>query len=591
MESIMHNQGQSQKINFFESMLKVQEEANFFTSTMNKGFKVVENYAFEQELGSGSFGKVHKVRDLETGAIFAMKSVPKDKINTKYMKDMLMTEISIMNQINHPNVLHLHKVLTSKNNYYMLLDFCDQGDLFNLIRSRPGKKLSEAEAVEFMKQIMNGFIEIRRHNVIHRDIKSENIFLKGGRAVIGDFGLAKKGTDIAMSCVGSWMMMAPELIRASQNPVAYNSKIDLWSLGIVFYEMLFGKSPFRFEDQAQILRDIRNGSGDKLRFPGEISENAKSLLRGLIRENPLERLDWNQFFNHPIFTSYESIGIVPNFLPQEVVGDFWGFNFEFQENRKQNLNTLSAREIKPIEAKLITRIKAQEVESGKLAHLGILDHHQANEVAGKYLHERNKMMFVAFVSEKVAEAIEREEVLDFEPVCVELALLLAKKAFSLAQKLVTFSKSETNIWNFEQKIFAAFLKSTRRENIIKSFEAHMVVLDKRCQRIFNLASQKLANRIKYNHVSAMASNVSSFDHLINTELMAIKNNLNFKNLAYDPNSRPGLFRSLGLVRLASELDRFFPYTDHVTMEKIDWNKLYVEFESKMGSDYLSIFQL
>lgn len=587
----MHNQEQSEETNFFGSMLKAQEEASFFTSNIKKGYKVVENYAFEQELGSGSFGNVHKVRDLETGAIFAMKSVPKDKINTKYMKDMLMTEISIMNQINHPNVLHLHKVLTSKNNYYMLMDFCDQGDLFNLIRSKPGKKLPEAEAVEFMKQIMNGFIEIRRHNVIHRDIKSENIFLKGGRAVIGDFGLAKQGTDIAMSCVGSWMMMAPELIRASQTPVAYNSKIDLWSLGIVFYEMLFGRSPFRFEDQAQILRDIRNGSGDKLRFPGEISENAKSLLRGLIRENPIERLDWNQFFNHPIFASNESAGSVQNFLPQEVVGDFWGFDFEFQENKKQNLNTLPSREVKPIEAKLITRIKAQEVESGKLAHLGILSHHQANEVAGKYLHERNKMMFVAFASEKVTEAIERGEVSDFEPVCAELALLLAKKAFSLAQKLVTFSKSETNIWNFDPKIFAAFLKSTKREKIIASFEADMSALDKRCQRIFNLASQRLANRIKYNNVSAMASNISSFDHLISNELMAIQNNANFRNFTFNPNSRQGLFKSLGLAKLGGELDRFFPYTDHVTMEKIDWSKLYVEFESKTGSEFLSILQI
>ena len=226
-------------------------------SLVERGVKRVGDYLIERELGQGSFGRVYRCKHAGSGRHFAVKVIPCARVTTAHARRLLQTEVSIMHAVTHPNVMHLHDFLRSQSNYYLVLDHCEGGDLLRYVRSRPGGFLEEAAALPLLKQLMNGFAELRKHRVIHRDVKSENVFLRDRAPVIGDFGLARMGAETARSYVGSHQFMAPELLQAGPDaPGRYDSKIDLWAIGCLFYEMLFGAAPFQFRSAAQMLEDI-----------------------------------------------------------------------------------------------------------------------------------------------------------------------------------------------------------------------------------------------------------------------------------------------------------------------------------------------
>lgn len=96
-------------------------------------------------------------------------------------------------------------------------------------------KFSETDSMYFLKQIFNGFAELRRRSILHRDFKLANIFMHEERVIIGDFGFSKKGVQMASTMLGSPITMAPELLLAENENIEYNAKADLWSVGVVFY--------------------------------------------------------------------------------------------------------------------------------------------------------------------------------------------------------------------------------------------------------------------------------------------------------------------------------------------------------------------
>ncbi len=218
------------------------------------------------------------------------------------LERLFKTEIDIMSKIVHPNVIHLHEVLESSNNIYLIVDYCNKGDFEQYLKKRKLKYLEEKEAVFVFKQIMNGFRELRKHKVIHRDFKMANIFVHDDLVKIGDFGQAKLGYDIAQTIVGSFMTMAPELImiNGDNNIQNYSSKADLWSVGFVFYQILLGDVPFFGLSPNEIYKDIKKKSGN-LKFPRKISSTACDLINKLLQMDPDRRIDWAEFFNHPFF--------------------------------------------------------------------------------------------------------------------------------------------------------------------------------------------------------------------------------------------------------------------------------------------------
>lgn len=125
-----------------------------------------------------------------------------------------------MSEINHPNIMRLYDFFESPKNYYLIMQYCNKGDMETYLSKQPKNYLNETEALYFLKQIMNGFQILRKHKVMHRDFKLANIFLTDeGTLVIGDFGFARAGYEMAQTNLGTPLTKAPELHRGTVGKV------------------------------------------------------------------------------------------------------------------------------------------------------------------------------------------------------------------------------------------------------------------------------------------------------------------------------------------------------------------------------------
>lgn len=302
-------------------------------------FKKVGKYMLTALLGRGQFGEIYLSYLIEDRSkYFAIKCVSKRKIASgRKFKELFESEVIIMSSINHPNVLQLIELHESANNYYIVMDFCNKGDLDGYLRKR--RHLSEREAIYFFKQIMNGFRALHRAKVMHRDVKLANILLHDDIVKIGDFGFAKMGVDETGTTLGTPITQAPELYSMKEK---YTSKADLWSLGVCYYQMLFGEFPFDGNSIEMLKRRALDFSGNNLTFPDHpvISQESRNLIVSLLQPKPKNRIDWFDFFNHPLFSTdlsalrdesepmcSVSIKMTENFRRSEL---------EFKNNQKEN---------------------------------------------------------------------------------------------------------------------------------------------------------------------------------------------------------------------------------------------------------------
>lgn len=271
--------------------------------------KKVGNFTLVSELGKGQFGVVYKAHNATTDEVFAIKSITKQSImGSAKLKELFDTEVKIMASIKHPNIMHLYDLLETNNNYYLVLDYCKSGDMEGHVKKHKG--LGEEEAVYLLMQVMNGFKELHKNKIMHRDFKLANIFLDGDRVVIGDFGFAKSGTEMAMTKLGSPITMAPEILLNNGGRLVYTNKADLWSIGVCFYEMIFGVEPWPNVRSVEDLKEkVKLHSGHRLQFPQntkfKISPECKELLISLIEINPQQRISWEAFYNHRLFQLHQ----------------------------------------------------------------------------------------------------------------------------------------------------------------------------------------------------------------------------------------------------------------------------------------------
>jgi serine/threonine protein kinase len=275
--------------------------------------KKVGDYVLTHKLGEGSFGLVHKAINIKTEEAYAAKALEKVDYSKKQKQlddlSMLKIEIRILAKLDHMNILHMHDVLETKKYKYMLLDYCEKGNLEDLIKVN--KHLGENDATYLLMQILNGFRELHRWGIIHRDFKPQNILLTSDfRCIIADFGLSHAETPTAMKCAGTMAFMAPEVLKCatgSTNP--YDNRVDIWSIAITVYFMLFGQFPYPISlDSLEMQNFISLKCGNNLPFLENekltISEDMKDLLRKMTIWEPENRIKWDDIFKHPLFAKF-----------------------------------------------------------------------------------------------------------------------------------------------------------------------------------------------------------------------------------------------------------------------------------------------
>uniref|UniRef100_A0A336MW35 Serine/threonine-protein kinase ULK3 n=1 Tax=Culicoides sonorensis TaxID=179676 RepID=A0A336MW35_CULSO len=258
----------------------------------------IHDYEFHEKLGAGTYATVYRATKSITGEVCAIKCIERSKLSCQAAEDNIITEIKLLKTLKHKHIVEMKDFLWDKKQIYIITEYCNGGDLSSYIKRR--HSLPESICKTFLRQLALAMQYMRSHEVSHFDLKPQNLLLcrEPGRYVlkIGDFGFAqhlKLGQENTM-IKGSLLYMAPEILLRE----TYDCTADLWSIGVIFYECLFGRAPYRSATVHELLEKVR--SKQKIEFPvhTKISNECEHLLRQLLRHNPKQRITFEDFFNH-----------------------------------------------------------------------------------------------------------------------------------------------------------------------------------------------------------------------------------------------------------------------------------------------------
>ncbi len=244
----------------------------------------ISNYEIKDTIGEGNFGKVKLAIFKSTGEEFAVKILNKKKIKEK-MNNVFFNENEIIKKFNHINVIYVYQLIEKPDNYYIIMEYCSKGELFDYIVKN--KRLNEKESSIFFYQLINGLQHIHKKKVAHRDLKPENLLLTENNILkIIDFGLSHiiSNKKLLKTKCGSPSYASPEIITRK----FYNGfKNDIWCCGIILYAMLCGYLPFEGENNDELFKNILIC---KPELPDFLSEKAKKLIIKILNPNPDERI-------------------------------------------------------------------------------------------------------------------------------------------------------------------------------------------------------------------------------------------------------------------------------------------------------------
>jgi len=278
----------------------------------------VDNLILEKLLGKGSFGEVHLTRITGDSKLYATKVYDRERIENTEAFKYLTNEINIMHNLNHPNIVKFIQVKKTKKHYYIVMEYCNGGELEKALEKyqlKYGKPFSEEIVQHLMRQIISAFKYMHANQIMHRDIKLENILvnfesekdkndlnmLKATVKII-DFGFACKigKNALTYTTIGNPMNMSPLILKkltshGKVRQLGYDMKADIWSLGAICYQMLIGKAAFDADDIDELVEKIEKGI---YKVPTNLSKEVVSFLNGMLQYEPQARLTAEQLYNH-----------------------------------------------------------------------------------------------------------------------------------------------------------------------------------------------------------------------------------------------------------------------------------------------------
>ena len=279
-------------------------------------------YKYGRLIGQGAFGKVNLGLNVLTGRVVAIKSFNKkslDSPNNENMKKIIY-ETNLMRKLNHPNITKILEMFEDEKYILIIMEYINGGNLFSFVKKR--RKLSEKISKFLFKQIILGINHIHSQNIVHRDIKLENILIDINNNIkICDFGIGRilsSPHEILYDQCGTPMYMAPEILTCSKEKGYKAFPVDIWSAGIALYIMLSGTLPFNIKIICDSLIDANNKHkmknialrkaivNEEPKRIENISDNARNLLHGLLNKDPNKRLTCDEILRHPWINSEDN---------------------------------------------------------------------------------------------------------------------------------------------------------------------------------------------------------------------------------------------------------------------------------------------
>ncbi|XP_059512969.1 serine/threonine-protein kinase ULK3 isoform X10 [Myotis daubentonii] len=258
----------------------------------------LDGFILTERLGSGTYATVYKAyAKKDTREVVAIKCVAKKSLN-KASVENLLTEIEILKGIRHPHIVQLKDFQWDSDNIYLIMEFCAGGDLSRFIHTR--RILPEKVARVFMQQMASALQFLHARNISHLDLKPQNILLSSlekPHLKLADFGFSQHMSpwDEKHVLRGSPLYMAPEMVCRRQ----YDARVDLWSVGVILYEALFGQPPFASRSFTELEEKIRSNRVIELPLRPQLSPDCQDLLRRLLERDPGRRISFQDFFAHP----------------------------------------------------------------------------------------------------------------------------------------------------------------------------------------------------------------------------------------------------------------------------------------------------
>ncbi|CAD8151667.1 unnamed protein product [Paramecium octaurelia] len=288
-----------QLVNSKKSIIKEQEQES-------DKQRQIGDYLLVKTLGLGTFGLVKLAIHQITQEKVAIKILEKSKIIDVADVERVTREIHILKLIRHKHVIQLYEIIETKRYIFLVMEFCDGGELFDYIVKH--QKLSEIEACKFIQELISGIEYIHKLNIVHRDLKPENLLLDYQKSLkIVDFGLSntyKQGEQLKTAC-GSPCYAAPEMIQGNK----YDSLlVDIWSCGVILFASICGYLPFEDANTSALYKKILHG---EYQVPNFISPEGINFLKGILNINPEKRFNLEQIKSHPWFKLFRRSHSIP----------------------------------------------------------------------------------------------------------------------------------------------------------------------------------------------------------------------------------------------------------------------------------------
>jgi len=287
-----------------------------------------DDFDYLRVVGEGAHAKVMQVREKKTGKMLAMKVLNKRKVIDMGQVDNIMIERRVLEQINNPFFVNLHHAFQTRDKLYLLLDFCNGGELFYHMKNEVRFSISRVRL--YVAEIACGLDHMHSMGIIYRDLKPENLLIDlQGHIRFADFGMCKRalmgdlGTarERAVSVCGTPEYMAPEVIQGNGKQ-EYSKGVDWWALGTLLYEMLAGRPPFYNGDRGVMFQRILHAPIPSNQY---VPPAAFDLISKLLERNPRTRLgsgqkDFKTIMAHPFFAPLDWDAVrdrrtAPEFVP------------------------------------------------------------------------------------------------------------------------------------------------------------------------------------------------------------------------------------------------------------------------------------